>query len=312
VNTDQSNLDTNGQSASQTNDAAQSASIDQKLLCIVGPIAALTLVSLPLLLTWSTLPDPMNISWTASGEPSNPTSPVDFLGYNLAVGVVCSVLFVVGGLKKLPTAMLNATAILVAAILAPMFATIALQVSLANRGVSDWTEASDPSSWWIVASIAAAALGAVAISAPARRLFKLEPVDTLNAPTAGLAMEQGRSFFLPIGGLAVFLGFVFIVFSRVNVSVDRRGLTVTYGFLPWPKNRIKLDSVSSAEAIDVRPMEHGGWGYRGSRKLLGRAAVVVRGGQGIRVSLTDGTDFIVTVDNADQGAGVLNDLRAGV
>ena len=39
-----------------------------------------------------------------------------------------------------------------------------------------------------------------------------------------------------------------------------------------------------------------------------RAAWVVRGGSGVRIELTDGAVFAVTVDNADEAAAVLNGL----
>jgi hypothetical protein len=58
-------------------------------------------------------------------------------------------------------------------------------------------------------------------------------------------------------------------------------------------------------------MEWGGWGYRGSRRAFGRSAVVLRGGGAIRLLLTDGTKFAVTVDDAAAGAGLLTDLLAG-
>ncbi len=109
---------------------------------------------------------------------------------------------------------------------------------------------------------------------------------------------------LIIGGLAA------LAFSTILVSIDRRGLTVNYGMLPWPRSHVDLDAIESAHAIEVKPMEHGGWGYRGSRKVFGKAAVVIRGGEGIRLGLKDGNEFVVTVDDADRGAGVINDLRA--
>lgn len=316
------------------------------LLGVVGPIACIALVSLPILLTRPELPDRIAISWN-SGEPNNHTSPGDFLGYNLAVGVVCAVLCVVAALKKLPNAMANATAGLVAGIIVPVFAVASLQISLSNRGNANWTEASSPSIWWMLATVLAAIAGAVAVAIPLRNLFKLSPIDASNEPSAGLTVADNQTAswhsqatapwwrvvgiaLLPLGLALVGAGFffdadlavvglliislcpLFFVFTRIAVSIDRRGLTVRYGGLPWPKNHIGLNSITSAEAIHVKPMDHGGWGYRGSRKLIGRAAVVVRGGEGIRMALADGTDFIVTVDDAEHGAGVLNDLRAGV
>ncbi len=328
-------------------DESGSETTHRLLLGVVGPIVCVAIVSLPMLVTWSELPDPINVSWGPDGQPNNATPPGDFLGYNVAVGVFCALMCIVAALKKLPTAMLNATAGLLAGIVAPLFAVTSLQIALANRGIADWTEAPSPPMWWIAAVIAASLLGAVVVSFPLRNLFRLEPMDVASEQSAGLTIFEGQTAswhsqatspwwrvvaiaFIPFGvvmvgagigfggslsvaGLFVFcLGLLFLAFSRVNVSIDRRGFTVQYGALPWPKNHIRLASIRSAEAVHVKPLEHGGWGYRGSRKLLGRAAVVVRTGQGIRLALADGTDFIVTVDNADQGAGVLNDLRARV
>ena len=55
-------------------------------------------------------------------------------------------------------------------------------------------------------------------------------------------------------------------------------------------------------------MQWGGWGYRGSRTAFGRAAVVLRGGDAIRLRLTGGSEFAVTVDDAAAGAALLTDL----
>ena len=58
--------------------------------------------------------------------------------------------------------------------------------------------------------------------------------------------------------------------------------------------------------IDVRPTEWGGWGYRGSPTLMKRAAVVLRAGPGIRLDLHDGKVFVVTIDNPEIPARLLN------
>ncbi|MGI9598575.1 MAG: hypothetical protein ACR2QK_20580 [Acidimicrobiales bacterium] len=105
---------------------------------------------------------------------------------------------------------------------------------------------------------------------------------------------------------------IVMAFATILVSVDRRGLTIRYGILPRPRTRVGLDEIETAHAVDVKPTEHGGWGYRGSRRIFGKAAVVIRGGEGIRLGLKDGNEFIVTVDDAARGAGVLNDLRATI
>jgi hypothetical protein len=73
---------------------------------------------------------------------------------------------------------------------------------------------------------------------------------------------------------------------------------------------VALRDVVQAEAIDIRPLEWGGWGYRGSLRLMGRAAVVLRAGPGVRLELRGGRVLAVTVDDAETAAGLLNDLVA--
>jgi hypothetical protein len=73
-----------------------------------------------------------------------------------------------------------------------------------------------------------------------------------------------------------------------------------------------LEQIVGASVIDLKPREWGGWGYRGSRRAFGRAAVVLRAGPAIRLDLTDRRTFAVTVDDAATGAGLVNDLRARI
>ena len=95
-------------------------------------------------------------------------------------------------------------------------------------------------------------------------------------------------------------------FSRIRVTADRSGLHVGYGFLGWPRTSVPLRRIAAARAIDVRPTDWGGWGYRGSLTLMKRAAVVLRAGPGIRLDLHDGKVFVVTIDDPDTPARLLN------
>lgn len=95
-------------------------------------------------------------------------------------------------------------------------------------------------------------------------------------------------------------------FSRIRVTADRSGLTVRYGFLGWPGTFVPLSRIATAQAIDVRPSEWGGWGYRGNLTLMNRAAVVLRAGPGLRLDLHDGKVFVVTIDDPDTPARLLN------
>ena len=121
-----------------------------------------------------------------------------------------------------------------------------------------------------------------------------------------LALVRGVALVMLIP-LAVLL-LVYLALGWVRVTVDWRGLRIRYGALPWPVTRYPLPRIRAADRIDLKPMQWGGWGYRGSRTAFGRAAVVLRGGDAIRLHLTDGTEFAVTVDDAATGAALLADL----
>jgi hypothetical protein len=114
-----------------------------------------------------------------------------------------------------------------------------------------------------------------------------------------------------VGALpAALLLLVYLAFGWIKVTVDVRGLQIRYGVLPRPVTSVPLDDIRRAERIDLVPLQWGGWGYRGSRKAFGRAAVVLRGGDAIKLQLTDGREFAVTVDDAATGAALLADLLA--
>ena len=109
---------------------------------------------------------------------------------------------------------------------------------------------------------------------------------------------------------AALLLLVYLAFGWIRVSVDVRGLRIRYGLLPRPVTSVPLGDIRRVERIDLAPLEWGGWGYRGSRKAFGRAAVVLRSGDAIKLQLTDGSEFAVTVDDAATGAALLSDLLA--
>ena len=91
-----------------------------------------------------------------------------------------------------------------------------------------------------------------------------------------------------------------------RVVIDRRGLTVT-GLFGFPRFHIPLEHVVAASVIDVNAMrEFAGWGIRVGR--TGSWGVIARSGEAIEVQRTHGTPFVVTVDDAATGAGLLTSL----
>jgi hypothetical protein len=67
--------------------------------------------------------------------------------------------------------------------------------------------------------------------------------------------------------------------------------------------------VNSARSVNVLPLQYGGWGWRFRPQTT---AVVIRRGDGLELELRNGRRFVVTVDGAEQAAGVVNDYVANM
>ncbi|MER8046825.1 DUF1648 domain-containing protein [Streptomyces sp. NPDC094032] len=96
------------------------------------------------------------------------------------------------------------------------------------------------------------------------------------------------------------------VLSRVRVSADRRGLTVRPALVSRPRLRVPLDDITGATTRDIDPLaDFGGWGYR---VRAGASGVILRSGPGLVLRRRDGRELVVTVDDAETAAGLLNAL----
>ena len=93
-----------------------------------------------------------------------------------------------------------------------------------------------------------------------------------------------------------------IVLGKVRIDIGPEEMRLGFGPAGWPAKRFAIEDLVRAEAIDLTPIQWGGWGYRW---MPGRTAVVLRKGSAIAVEKTDGKLFAVTVDDADRGANVL-------
>jgi hypothetical protein len=97
-------------------------------------------------------------------------------------------------------------------------------------------------------------------------------------------------------------------FSRIRVTVDGGGVTVRYGHLGLWTRRVPLDRIEGAHALELDAIAHGGWGYRGGLRLLGKASIVVRSGPAVRLDLRGGQQLYITVDDAATAARLVNAL----
>ncbi|MER7583374.1 DUF1648 domain-containing protein [Kitasatospora sp. NPDC097691] len=114
------------------------------------------------------------------------------------------------------------------------------------------------------------------------------------------------SLVLPFASAAVAV----LACSSVQARVTARGLTVGFGPFGRPARHWSPADLASARAEQRTAAQAGGWGYRING--LG-TTVMLRGGLCLVVRTHRGTDFAVSVDDAERGAALLNALiaRAG-
>ncbi|MFD8754793.1 DUF1648 domain-containing protein [Kitasatospora sp. NPDC059577] len=122
------------------------------------------------------------------------------------------------------------------------------------------------------------------------------------AAASGLA-GLDWSFVLPFALPAVAV----LACSSVQARVTERGLTVGFGPFGRPARHWSPADLASARAEHRTAAQAGGWGYRINR--LG-TTVMLRGGGCLVVRTRRGTDFAVSVDDAERGAALLNALIA--
>jgi len=112
-----------------------------------------------------------------------------------------------------------------------------------------------------------------------------------------------------IGGIGlivmVLAALAVLSFAGLRATVDWRGLRVLSLVSRIPLTRIPLDRVRNVEVTELHPGDWGGWGYR---TTSGRSAIILRGGPGMIVTTTDGTQFALTLPAPEVPAGLLHTL----
>ncbi|MEE1942652.1 hypothetical protein V1L54_25145 [Streptomyces sp. TRM 70361] len=129
-------------------------------------------------------------------------------------------------------------------------------------------------------------------------------VGVVSAPAllvAAAVVDEYRSIALWLLVVPV----AFLATGAIRVTVSRRGVTVASLLLPFLRRRFALDRIRQASARWTRPTEIGGWGYRWSPGL---SAVSLREGDALWLTLTDDNRFVITVDDADTAARLVNRL----
>lgn len=314
------------------------------LVALVLPIA-LAVVGIAIqLATMPSLPDPVAVHWGPSGRPDRFGSPWTSPILTLVIAVGLPVVFaaiVLPGLRRgergfaqrllgahalglgalgaiLPTWTLVMQAGMTDAAGAPSVA-VPLTLSLAAAvvaGIAGWflQPRSDP------ALRTTEQTRRVALSAGERAVWlRTTSVGTGAAATligatlmlAGATLVAGLTAGGQVFGILALVTVILIATIATTVSfhvrVDERGLMVTSA-LGVPRWLIPLTDIESAAAVTVSPLaEFGGWGIR---LVPGRLGIVLRTGPAIEVRRRGGKTFVVTVEDAETAAALLEALVA--
>ncbi|MFI5584028.1 hypothetical protein ACIA5G_03270 [Amycolatopsis sp. NPDC051758] len=279
------------------------------------------------------LPDPVATHW--NGGPNSSTPLGLFVVVCLALGAVATALLAVTAVAALrrgrPVPRVTAGVGAGFAALAP--ATL-LSVLVPNLDVPDW-HAARSGSVVVLFLLGTAALGVVAAFVGGLPAPVLEAGPDL--PSVGLRPGQraywsGRAVnpamlwalglipvaiaLLPAGlswPMAIWIAlvgtFVTVVTYRLKATVDAQGVTIRFGLLGFPWRHIGLGSIREATTRELSTFGDTGLGLR-FNPVTGTTAYKVRGGPAIVLALESGRTVLVSVDDPETGAGLVNDLLA--
>ncbi len=298
------------------------------------PLTGIAVVALAVLGLADSAPDPLATHWDIGGTPDDSSSKTVFLSILGTATVVLALVAFTVSRRKAGRGEL-AGPIAITAFMQWIAAGVMLSILLANRDAESWEQAAELPVWLAALVPLGAAVAAAASSAIVLPVGSPHERAHVPATSVGIRDSERLVWFsqvrarwplalaavLSLLGVTAFLSanrvigvglvlaaIVVSLFASVAVSADRTGLVVRYGPLRWPRTRIPLDRIERAEVVQVARGSNGGWGYRGSLTVFGRAAVVIRSGEGLRLHLDRGQRFTVTVDDASTGAGTINDL----
>lgn len=299
-------------------------------------LAALVLAVPPaaIALSWAALaprlPDTIATHWSGadvadgfSDTAATGTALLAVTGGMLVIALVLAALPVGERLRATILSLLAALSGVLAA------AWIASAVTTAEAGVAERAVLG----WWLLLVIGGVALMVVPwLVHPREAVTTHQPAVPIPlSPTASVSWSgtASTSLFLwlallLVGGAAVLMlvlpiadspvigigtGIVLLAaaaciaaLSRIRVTVDESGLRVRSAVLGIPLRSVPSERIRIVEALEIAPSEWGGWGFRA---LPGRVAIVLQAGPGIVVTTREGSQFAVTVDDAQAGASTL-------
>ncbi|WP_370970389.1 hypothetical protein [Amycolatopsis sp. cg9] len=279
------------------------------------------------------LPDPLATHWTSAPNGSTPLGV--FVTVCLALGAVAVVLLATTAVTALRRGRpLPRPTVGVGAAFAALPAAVLLSVLVSNLDAPDW-HAARGGAVVVLFMLGAAALGAVAavvggLPSPVRETSAHRPSVGLEPGQRAfwsgraanpamlwvLLLVPGAIAFLPAGlpwptaAWIAFVGTAIAVLTyRLKATVDAKGVTIRFGLLGFPWRHLELADIREATARELATFGDGGLGLR-FNPVTGTTAYKVRGGPGLSLALENGRTVLVSVDDPETGAGLVNDLVA--
>lgn len=314
------------------------------VLSVLAPLVV-CLAGIALMVSWlPSLPDVVAIHWGLDGRPDGygPASTLPLLLGVIGVPTVAFVGWLVlwfeAGRPFTPALKLLA----VTSLWTSLVLTIGFAGSLSGQRVSEGAGAPAPAAplawafgvatcaallaWFLLprsvspipsAGSATAALRVAAgervawvrdVSAPRPLVVALIALGVLvtGAAATAILVTGGRMWFVAVAPLVI----VVLTASTLawRIRVDSHGLVVRSA-LGVPRVTIPLDQIEQAHVEEVDPVgQFGGWGWRWG--FGRRSGVILRAGDALAVKRRSGATFLVTVDDADSAASLLNGLVA--
>lgn len=110
-----------------------------------------------------------------------------------------------------------------------------------------------------------------------------------------------------IGGTALLVCLLAVAFTVFHIRVDATGLGARSAF-GWPRVHIPLEEIESIDLVEINPLgDFGGWGWRYNPGH--GQGIVLRSGEALRVTRTNGKLLTVTIDDAATAAALLRGLK---
>ncbi|SFS36816.1 DUF1648 domain-containing protein [Saccharopolyspora flava] len=286
----------------------------------------------PLVLLRDRLPDPIATHFGFGGVPDGSTSRALFPLVVLPGWLLVAVFAVIVGTAGRRRAHRAGSAALLGAA-ALFFAGLLGSTLWVNLDHAGWRDARLPL-WHVLPVLGAAAVagwlgwllgnrgpdepgaepepaGALDL-APGRREVWISSASSRVLTAVGAAGVLIGVGLLPLvsAGVAVpvlIVGVLVLGLSSARTRVDDSGVHVAFGLQRFPVRRIRLDRISAASVAHHHALSVGGWGYR---VLPAATAIMLRSGDCLVLRLTSGRDFIISADEPERGAELLNALIA--